>query len=276
MKFNLDGKEVEVADEVLTEAIEKKTESLDIKTEGLTIRTTEEEESFKTNTKAEGVVEGSEIQRKEILKGLDIDPNGAHKGTDKTIAAINVFATGKVTAALTDAKIEPDKKVLELTEQVDTLKGTITKTESERDSALSTHTAFKQNITKNDKLIKNMPENMKHSKEDMLLIMNSKLNTGFNDAGVLVGFDEQGAVMKNPSTGDPLPIKDVVKGFFDTNTEYIADNGGGAGGGDSGGGSGKQTAVEFQEEMKKAGIELNSQPYIDIMSERIKNSTLEV
>jgi len=275
MKFNLDGKEVEVADEVLAKAIEDKTESIDVKIEGLTIRTAEEETTFKANTKADGVAEGAEVGRKDVLKRLEIEPNGAHKDTDKTISAINIFAQGKIDTALTDAKIEPDKKVLELTEQINTLKGTITKTEGERDTAIGNHTAFKQNITKNKSLVKNMPSNMKHSSDDMLLIMNSKLNTGFNDSGVLVGFNEDGSVMKDSNTGDPLAIKEVVKGFFDSNTEYISDNSGGAGGGDSGGQGGKQTMDAFFKEMQKEGVELNSKPYLDEMSKRIENGSLE-
>lgn len=275
MKFIINGNEVEVSDESLTTAIENKTESIDVKMEGVTIRTEEEETTFVENTKGLGKVDGIEMGRKNVFKALGIEPEGAHKGDDKAAAALNAWAQGKVTTALTDAKIEPDKKVTELNEQIETLKGTITTTEGERDEALSTHIAFKRGITRDKSIVNNMPDNLKHSKEDMLLIFNNKKKTGFNDSGVLVGFDESGNVMKSSTTGDPLPIKDVVSTFFNNNTQYIKENGGGAGGGDSKGNEGKQTFVEFAAEMRTKNVEMNSVAWNEEVATRQKNGTLE-
>jgi len=113
MKLDINGKTFEVTDEILSKAIEDKTESIKIESD-LIMRTPDEENTFVANTKKSGDSASFEIARKGVLKGLGIDVDGQHKSDESALTAINSFVQNKVEKALTDAKIEPDKQVLEL------------------------------------------------------------------------------------------------------------------------------------------------------------------
>ena len=90
MKLNINGREIEVADEELSKAIEEKKESLEIKSD-LSIRTAEEETTFVENLKTGSNTAAYEIGRKNVLKGLGIEVEGQHKSDEAAINAVNVY-----------------------------------------------------------------------------------------------------------------------------------------------------------------------------------------
>ena len=276
MKFNINGKEVEVPDAELTTALEAKQESFTMKMEGITLRDADEEITNKTNIENNIKSVGFEIGRKDLLKGLGIEIEGAHKTNDSALAAINSFSEGKVSAALTDAKIEPDAKVAELMKDKEALQSTNLDWQTKYTSLEKAGVIKDQNQTKLDTFAKNVPKNSINSPEHTVTIMNSMIKTEFSDSGVMFGIGEDGQPMKDQNQ-NLLTMDKVIVNFFEKNNSLLTKASGGAGGGDSGGGAGgKQTLEDFTADMTKEGHSVNGPEFIKIMVERQKAGTLEV
>lgn len=275
MKININGNEVEVADADLTAAIEAKQASIEVTSE-LVIRTAADDKTFADNTRTEGISVGSEVGRKEVLKGFGIEGDGLHKSGEKSIAAIKTFADGLVSTALADAKIEPNKKNAELMSDITTLRGTIetqTKTIETKDNEFKT---FKNKQLISSSLSNEVPENTLNSKQDTLTLMNSKINLGVNENGIVFGIGVDGNPMKDPATLELLPVKSIVSKFFNDNSQLLKASSGGGSGGDSGGGDGKQSIDDFIKEMEEVGKAANGPEFNAEMNLRIKAGTLAI
>jgi hypothetical protein len=274
MKFNINGNEVEVSDEDLSKALEDKQESFEVKLPDITMRTADEDATLKTNIENNIKSVGFEIGRKDVLKGLGIESEGAHKSTDGAIAAINTFAQGKIDAALVDAKIDPDKKVAELQKDKEALQATNTEWQTRVSQMEQAGVVKDQNQQKLNTFAKHVPENSINSVDHTVTIMNSMIKTGFNENGIMFGVGEDGEPIKDQNQ-NLLTMDKVIGNFFDKNTTLLSKANGGAGGSDSVGGGSKQTFDEFIEEQQKAGIRLNGPEFNKTMAERQKAGTLE-
>lgn len=278
MKININGVMVEVDAEALKTAIDEQKESFDVTNDALIVRDKADYETFVNNLKAEEKRKGEEIGRKELFQKLDLDieGTGAHKSVDKSIEFINGWTDKLKTEAVNEAKVEPDKKVQQLQSDLETAKGTIQSLTGEKTDLQSKFDNYKKDVTVKTTLSSHIPDNISIPKDDMLMILGSRVKTGFDDNGNLVALDAQGNIKKDPTTLNPVSLKDEIKGFFDNNPNYLKAAQGGSGGGDSGGGSGKQTLDDFTKEMSDAGHAPNSESFNEIMNERIKNGTLEI
>jgi hypothetical protein len=277
MKININGSIVEVADDAITKAIEEKTESIEIKDENLIVRSKDDFDTYTTNTRNEGQIIGAEIGRKELFKALEIDSEGtgAHKSVDKSKSLINDWQTGLVTAALTDAKIAPDKKVDELTKDLGTLRDNLKSKEGDLLTLQGSFDNYKKDQTLSTQYSSAIPDNVIMDKNDMATILRTKLRADIQD-GRTVALDTEGNVMKNATTLEPLAFKDAVTNFFTQNPQYIKSSEGGANGKDSGNSGGKQSFEEFTKEMVDAGHKPNDEQFTAVMSERLKAGTLSV
>ena len=275
MKFNIEGNEVEIPDADLTKAIEDKADKIDVKMEGVTIRTTEQESTFVENTKKLGFADGAEIGRKNVLKGMGLEANGAHKSDDTAIKALTDWSKGEVDTALTDAKIEPNDKIKTLNSDLEGVRANLLTSQQETKDAVSNHNAFKLGISDDKTAMSFIPDNTIMSKERTLLTMKSEVPTKRDENNVLVGLDSSGNVLKDAATLAPLPMSQVYKNYFDNNTDLLKSAGGGGGGGDSSGNEGKTTFIEFAKEMAGKNIEMNSTAWNTEVATRQKNGTLE-
>jgi hypothetical protein len=277
MKFNINGSEIEVDNEALSKAIEEKTESIDIKNEDLVVRSKEDFETFTTNTRNEGQTIGAEIGRKELFKALEIDSEGtgAHKSIDKSKALLTTWQEGLTSTALTDAKIAPDKKVEELTNDLNILRGNLTAEKDKNTELIGQFEGYKKDQTLATQYSTAIPDNVIMDKSDMATILRTKLKADIID-GKTVALNANGEVMKNSTTLEPLSFGEAVSDFFATNTQYIKGSDGGAGGGDSGGGNGKQSIEEFTKEMIDAGHRPNDATFNSVMQERLTAGTLAI
>lgn len=276
MKFNINGNEVEVKDEDLAKAIEDKKETFDLKLEDVVIRTTEQEATFKENTEKSAQVVGMEIGRKNLLKGFGIEVDGAHKDEKKSIEAFTNHITSKVASELESAKIEPDKKVQELTKDKDALVQNIATLQNTFDTFKEESATKDQNQKRVKTLSSLIPENTLNTRENTLTIMESSLKTGFNESGVMFGIGEDGEPMKEQTTMALLSMKEVVNKFFENNQELLKPSSGGAGGGDSSGDGSKQKIDDFIKEMSDNKIMPNSSEFNTKMLEKQKAGLLEV
>lgn len=276
MKFNIDGKTIEVEDEALSKALEDKSESLDIKADGLVLRTTEEEDTFKGNIKDEGIAIGAEIGRKEVLKGLDIISDGAHKSDASAIEAIKGFSTANVTKALADAKIEPNAQIEAKDADILKLQGNIKTLTQEKETLQGDFNGFKNDHLKSSTLAGLIPDNISLPRKNILTLMNAEIKTDVNESGVVFGVGADGQPLKNQTDMSVMALKDVVSGFFNDNPHLLKQSEGGAGGGDSGGEGGKQTLEEFTKEMSDAGHAINGEEFRKQMEARTKAGTLVI
>lgn len=276
MIININGKPVEVSNKDLQAAIEGKQESINVNSEDFILRTLEEENSFKENTRKEGITIGSEIGRKNVLKGLGIEVDGAHKNDDTAIDALKSWTNNQVSTALTDAKVEPNKKLQQYESDINTLKGTIQTLQSEKDNVLNEFTGYKKNQLITNTLSGLIPDNVVIDKSDMLTLLSTKIKTEVDENNNIVAIGSDGQVIKNKTTLEPLSIKSVVSDFFDNNPHYLKGVEGGTGGGDSHGGDKKQTMDAFMSEMKEKGVTMNSEPFVKEMLERQKAGLLEL
>lgn len=264
MKILIEGRELSVDDEVIAKAIEEK-KDVTIENSEFVIRTKTEEDSFVNNIKAESKTVGIEMAVKEARNTLGLDFQG--KTIDNLIEAVKA-------KTLTDAKIEPEAKVKELMKDVDTLKGTISTLTGEKEQIQSQFHSFKSDSVINTTLASIIPENSTLPKEDMILLLKSKMKFQVNDKNAIEILGQDGQVMKDKTTLDPMDVNVVVKSFFDDNPIYVKGTGGGAGGEDSSGAGGKKTVEQFIEEKAKLGVSHTSPAFQTELQELMKQGLI--
>ncbi len=274
MKLNISGKIIEVNDEDISKAIEEKQESIDIQSD-FVIRTSEEEETFSSNLKNEGITIGSEIGRKGVIKSMGIDIPGAHKSDTSTIEAINSMVETKVSEALINAKIEPDKKVEELTADLNALRQNASAYQETIDQKDQEFKEFKNKQIISSTLSDLVPENTSIPKKDILVLMNANIKTDVDDNGVVFALGSDGSALKDQNRAI-MPIKNVVDDFFRTNDSLLTSSTGGAGQGDSNGGNGKKTLSQFTKEQMENGVPPNSPEFVSNMKTQQEAGLLEI
>jgi len=279
MKFNINGKVVEVDNATITDALEKKAEEISITNAPFVIRTTDEDKMFQENLKKDGIQVGTEIGRKELLKKMNLfkEETGVHKSDETTIAALQEWNSEQLSKGLADAKIEPNKKVEEHTKDLETLKGTIKTVQQEKEQILNEHKGFKKSTIINSTLSSVIPDNIVLPKSDMMVLLGNKLKVDVDDNGNLFGIGIDGQPLKNPTTLEPLPIKDVVTSFFNDNPHYLKTAQGGAGGSDSGNNGGSANSYDrFVKEMADKGHGEGSEAFNKELTVRMANKTIEI
>jgi ribosomal protein L16 Arg81 hydroxylase len=243
-KIKIGGKEFEVSNEVITKSIEENAEII-IDATDLSIRTAEEETAFVGNLKTTYQTAGVEVAVKEAKRTLGLEFTG--RSVDSLIEAVKV-------KTLEDAKIEPEAKVKELMKDIDTLKATIGTVTAEKEQIQNQFHGFKTESIVNNTIASLIPENTALPKDDMTLLLKSKLKFEVDESNRVIVRGLDGEIMKNATTLDPLQAKDVVTSFFNDNPIYIKGASGGAGGADSGGAGGKITVEAFVEKKAKEGV----------------------
>lgn len=264
MKFKFHGQEIEIDDNTLKEALEKQTQVELPKPQSLIIRTNEEEEAYKNNLRNEAKQTGVEITIKEYREKLGLSFDGKN---------MDAFTEAYKKKILDDAKIEPDAKVKTLESDIEKLRTNIQTIQSEKEKVESQFQTFKTGMQIQSELGAIIPANTVIPKDDMLTIIKNKYDFKIENGKTVVV--QNGEVLKNPTTLEPLAPKDAIDRFFMDNPTYI-NKSGGAGGGDSGAGGGKVSLDKFIEEMKNKGIAPNSEAFNNEMNERIKAGTIEM
>ena len=269
MKININGKIIEVENDIITKAIS-------IKDAPFVIRTVEEDTTFKNNYKDENIKIGAEIGRKELFKKLGIEKEGVHKSDELAATTLNEWANEFASKKLDEAKIEPNKKVEELTKDLNTLRGTL----SEKDEALNTlkneYTGYKKTNSIDKELDSYIPDNIILPKNDMKTLILNRLKLDVNENGKMFGLGEDGQAIKNQTTLEPLGGKDIITDFFNQNPQYLKTASGGAGGSDSIGNYEPNSIQAFDKEMEAAGIPVSSEKYNTELNKRIMNKTIKI
>lgn len=246
----------------LQTAFESETEeTIDIS--NLSIRTVEDDTTRTANLKTEYHTAGREIAIKTAREELGLDFQG------KTME--NLLGAFK-TKTLSEANVEPSAKIKELTADNDALKLNITGLQTEVSDA---KVLFAKQTTQRsiDNMIHGAIQgDLTISKDDAALLFKNKFGTELNEGGKLL-ISQNGEVMKNQTTLDPVGITDVMSNFLSTYTKKIE---GGAGGGNATGGGKEGTMEAFNKEQVALGVTIGSQIYNEEMSKRLGAGTLKV
>tara|TARA_R110002049_G_C9177884_1_gene563263 strand:- start:21795 stop:22583 length:789 start_codon:yes stop_codon:yes gene_type:complete len=246
MKIKVGNKVFEVSDDVL-----KDNPSEIVIDEKVTIRTEEEESSFIENHKKDARKEGLEIAIKKTRDSLGLDFQG--KTMDNLLASYE-------SKVLSDAKIEPAeqlKKIQQTLQDKETALANALKTKEDIESNFN---SYKSESKINNTLQSLIPKNSILPKDDMLLILKSKMSFDTDESGMVVAKDINGNIIKNKTTADVMDVKDVVNDFFRTNASYVSGTGTGTGD-DSKTKEGKISLDDFIKDQQAKGISPNSHEF---------------
>jgi len=211
----------------LEKLIPQDVEEVEIELPELTVFTAESLEKFKTeygSTKYnEGKTAGSEMTVKEIKKlaGLEIE------GKDP-----NVVLSEYQKKVLADAKIEPEKKVKEITEKFESLQKTYQTDMAAKDSEIQKFQTLVVEKDINHMIIQQMPALDKLKPAQAAVLFKTEYEVKKTDTGVEV---YKGGQLLKDKLEKPIPLDDVLSSYLKESGFIGAD---GRGGGNEPGGSG--------------------------------------
>jgi len=268
--IDINGVQVEVAEDELSKAVESG--KLEIKTDHV-IYKPEDFETFKTNLANDeykkGKTAGEEMPFKyEALKEkFGVEVQGKN---------LDAFAEAYKQKILSEAKIEPSKKIEELTQDNEKLR----KSYGELETTFNT---FKTEITQKEtrqkrdiELMKMLPETgLKVKQADALDLMKLRgFDVDYDESGKLIPL-KNGEVVKDEKLSQPIDIKTFAETALKS-LDLFEKTAGGRGEGDSDGKDKPGSFEAFIKEMKNKGVEDTSIAFKEEMQKRISDGTLTV
>lgn len=201
--------------------------------EDLTVLTAEELESRDQAQKKLGEKDGREIGIKEVKKAAGLPEDAPSKDPVKVAQAIADKATA-------EAKVKPDEKVTQLTEQVTLLQKQL----GDKDNEITQAKTVAQQAAIDRKILTAFPKEKSAglSDEDYLTLLKNQYQFKEVDGAIIV--EKDGKPLRDTKTTNPLSINEAVQAIF-TERKWI-DAGGGTPGGRGGSGSGGKP-VKFSE-----------------------------
>ena len=263
MKIVINGKTIELDKDQITKAMEEENPSIEVTNEDFIIRTKKEQDKFLDNIKGDVAKTALEMEVKKFKNDLDLDFQG--KTIENLIEAITEKNKNEFSK-------EPNEQLQAKEKDIQTLKQTLEGLMSEKETALNQLTEFKNQTTLSRELESNLPDDLAIPKEDMIYLIQKRLNPTFQDGKVVYKKGEE--ILKDSTTLDPLGTKDVLTNFFSENKHYLKGLEGGKGKGDEGGSEGNTFSV-FNEKMKQSGIESGTVEYNKKLNEAVQNKEVD-
>jgi len=216
--------------------------------------TEDEKKTFGGNRFEEGKKAGSEILVKSLKEkhGLEVD--------GKSVDALLSAYAEKV---ITDAKIEPDKKVAALLTEKKTLQDQINSLSTEKETIAKDLNNKLFQVEIRSEVLSHIPDNTLIPKSDIADLFLNRHRVAKEDNSVIT---YKGTEKMQDSVLNPIPLKNVVMQFAEG---YIKKSG--MGGGDNGGGGGAvpkfKTASEAYKYLKDHNIEPMGQEGLKLLNE---------
>ncbi len=226
------------------------------------IRTKEDHETLIGNIKSENKIAGLEIAIKEKRSDLKYEFEG--KTLDNLLSA-------HATKVLADAKIEPDAKNLELTNDNKQLNKTNLEIQKKLDDlVLSTDQKDSRRKTEGN-IMTHISDDLTLNRSQILTLFLAEHEVVEEDGKQLV--KKAGQTLKDDGTREPLQLKDIVATFTEAFKKPVE----GGGDGDDTTGDGKAGSIEaFTKEMEKKGVAVGSVAFSEEMNKRIGDKTLTI
>jgi len=200
-------------------------------------------ETVKKEGYNEGKVTGVEMEAKRVKEKFGIDIEG--KNFD------NIFTTYEQ-QTLKNAKIEPDKKVKELSASLETLRGKLETDLGLKDKEITGLQSEIGNYKINGELAIHLPDGLTGIKPTQFnTLAKTELNFGYDD-GVFVA--KRGDKVLKDNLEKPIPVKDVLTDYAKTNG-WLTVNGRGAGDNDGNGSGQFKTMNDVMKHMDSNNID---------------------
>jgi len=197
--------------------------------EDLTVLSKEELESRDAAQKNEGKKEGREIGIKEVKKAAGLPEESPSKDPAKVAQAI-------IDKATTDAKVKPDEKVTQLTEQVNLLKTQV----AEKDAEITKAKEIASTVALDRKILAAFPKERASIMNDDEYLTLIKSGHTFKEVDGKLVVEKDGKPLRNATTTEPLTLEEAIKHVFTERKGWLGDTG--AAGGGRGGSDGKPPA----------------------------------
>lgn len=213
--------------------------------EGLISLTSDEAEARDNNSKNDGIKTGKEIGVKEVRTKAGLE-DSVGKDPEKVAQAI-------AAKAVADAKIEPDKKVTQLNEQI----GQLQKATGEKDAEIATLRSKADGAMTDAEILGAFPKGRKDELSDKHYLTLLKSDYQFEKIDGKTIVKKDGVTLSHPNTKAPLPLDEALTTVF-TDSKWInaaAGAGAGGGGGRGSGDNNKPGVFTKRSEVEKAHIE---------------------
>lgn len=270
IKFNIGGVIIEMDKEEASKAFEAG--NIELQSNELVIYKTDDFDKFKTNLAADeykkGKTAGVEMAVKEAREKHGFDFEG--KTVDNLIEAVK-------TKTLTEAKVEPSKKIQELETNFNNLQKNYTSLETEFNDYKTNISAKETAQKKDNTLLSFMPDNLKVDKDIALMALKSKagIDVSFSDTGQPLQ-TINGEVIKDKSL-EPIVLSKEFMAEQLTGLGLIEKQStGGKGGGDESGGGAGTSYDNFKKRMEANNISEGSEEFSQKMNEEMKAGTLKI
>ena len=266
--IDINGVQVEIAEDELSKAVESG--KLEIKTNLVTYKP-EDFETFKTNLANDeykkGRTAGEEMTVKALKQKAGIEIEG--KDPDKFL---EVFKSN----VLEQAKIEPSKKIEELTKDNENLRKTYGELETTFNTFKTEITQKETRAKRDSELLKVLPlEGLKVKQADALDLMKLRgFDVDYDESGKLIPL-KNGKVVKDEKLSQPIDIKTFAENALKS-LDLFDKPQGGRGESDSDGKDKPGSFEAFTKEMKNKGVEDTSIDFKEEMQKRIMSGTLSV
>ncbi len=234
--------------EALKNAITSDTE-VEVKHKSGVLLDDEALESLKNTVKSEGYNDGK-------TAGLEMAVKSSKEkyGLEFDGKSLDSFANALKTKTLSDAKINPDKKVKELSTSLENLQTQYSTDIASKDENISALMSKIGSYQINSDLVQHMPSNLKGiSSKQFATLARAEYNFSYEDDSMVV--KQNGKTLKDKME-NPISPKEVLASFANNNGwSGVA----GRGGGDTTGGSSEfKTMHDVFEHLKKNSIDPNS------------------
>jgi hypothetical protein len=255
-----------LAEGTLANAV-KSEEEVVIKIPKLVVRTEEDFNAYETNIKnaeyTKGRNAGYEMSIKEAREKYQLEFQG------KTLEN---FAEAFKTKVLEEAKVEPNQKITELSKDNETLKKNVIEWEGKYNSLKGEIEMKDFNNEVNSIIMSAIPDNVSLPKRDIEVLFKANYKIEKEEDRLIV--KQNGEVIKNKTTLDPKPLKDVLNDFI-LERDFVK-KAPGRGSSGSGGNQTSGTYEAFVVEMKEKGVNESSANFQQEMNKRIKDGTLKL
>ncbi len=164
-------------------------------------------ESMKKAGYNDGKVAGLEMEAKRLKEHFGIEIEG--KDLNKIIEAHGQ-------KVLTDAKIEPNKKIADLQGSLEALQSTYNTDMAAKDQEISSKTNQLNQFSINSRLMSELPDNLSISPKHFLTIAQTEVSFEQADDGAIVV--KRGDAVLKDKLEKPIPVKDFLNDFATDNS----------------------------------------------------------
>jgi hypothetical protein len=275
MKLKINGVDIEVDNNKLSEAMEKGTEvelsadNLAAKTEGMVIKPKEDFDQYVENLTKERYEAGREKGEKDAVNTISEKYGVDLNDQKKTVAN---FAEKLSSKLAEEYKKEPNQKIEELEKEKGQLQEKIQEWQKSFEETKQKWEGERKNMQK-QQIIQNYMPNDKFSipANDVKDLFEKRYDIDFDEKNNPI-VKQNGEVLKDENL-NPRKPEDVMKEFAQN---YIQKPTGGTGNGDDPGSGGTGTYEAFEKEMTEAGHNPGSETFNQEMSKRIQEGTLKL